>query len=568
MKKARKKEPWSAVVYTSVNPARKRCNNVPELQASMSQMMDDLCKAAGGDFSTDSVIVELVSEDCCDLTVVDLPGIIRTVTAGQSVDVIQQVNRLIKSYLVDKRTIILAIVPSNQDIATVDILERAQGVDPTGDRTVGVLTKPDLIGPGSEDEVLTVLTNIRKPLKLGYIMLKNRSQKELTEAITTAEAREREEQFFAKHAFWKNSDPKYFGIANLSDKLTNLLVHRIKIELSPMKIEVEKQLSTVRSELRSMASLGTAKTSGDRQKLLVSVIQEYVRQLTDGIRGEYRDRIFVRNADLRLYTAALRAMEAFKLKVLETSPAFKDEDYINSLAVQIEQLRGRELPGFLSTQAFYMCMSLYVDRWEEPMKEMLKEVRKIAQDAAGRLSDVLMAQFPALRDSIRFAASTVLSEIFDEILNTLDLVLEREKDPFTLNDFLQQWVNKLRFDGFSNAVDGVFDGLNPSAAAASGTNAWNAATKDEVFIGLRQWYRQTHSVSAMANAQDMCAILEAYWSLSMKRFVDNCCMVADKELLCKLPMAIQDHMYKYVRDDASLSVSSVPFRCFPTRGRV
>lgn len=45
-------------------------------------------------------------------------------------------------------------------------------VDPSGKRTIGVLTKPDLINPGGEGEVLEVLTNHRKPLKLGYVMVK------------------------------------------------------------------------------------------------------------------------------------------------------------------------------------------------------------------------------------------------------------------------------------------------------------------------------------------------------------------------------------------------------------
>ena len=54
-----------------------------------------------------------------------------------------------------------------------------------------------------------------------------------------------------------------------------------------MKLEVEKQLSSVRNELRGMSSLGVTKTSTDRQRLLVSIIQEYVRHLTDGIRGIY-----------------------------------------------------------------------------------------------------------------------------------------------------------------------------------------------------------------------------------------------------------------------------------------
>lgn len=76
-----------------------------------------------------------------------------------------------------------------QDIATVDILERAQGVDPVGERTVGVLTKTDLIGPGGEDEVLAVVNNVRKPLALGYVMLKNRSQRDLMDNISTQQAR-------------------------------------------------------------------------------------------------------------------------------------------------------------------------------------------------------------------------------------------------------------------------------------------------------------------------------------------------------------------------------------------
>jgi len=86
---------------------------------------------------------------------------------GQDASVIGQVNALIANYLKQDRTIVLAVVPANQDIATIDILERARFVDPEGVRTIGVLTKPDLVGPGSEGEVLTVLRNERKPLKLG-----------------------------------------------------------------------------------------------------------------------------------------------------------------------------------------------------------------------------------------------------------------------------------------------------------------------------------------------------------------------------------------------------------------
>ena len=53
-------------------------------------------------------------------------------------------------------------------------------------------------------------------------------------------------------------------------------------------------------------------------------------------------------------------------QVVATSPAFGDKQYVKELEAQMEQLRGRELPGFMSTQAFYMFMANYVDAWKGP----------------------------------------------------------------------------------------------------------------------------------------------------------------------------------------------------------
>lgn len=115
MKRARSGEPWSALVSTTVNTIPTSVSSVTELNVLMDKKMQELC-AGANNFSTESVVVELTSPDACDLTVVDLPGIIRTITAGQSVSAIEQVNRLIKNFLLDKRTIILAVIPANQVI--------------------------------------------------------------------------------------------------------------------------------------------------------------------------------------------------------------------------------------------------------------------------------------------------------------------------------------------------------------------------------------------------------------------------------------------------------------------
>ncbi len=112
MKRARAGEKWSSLVSTSLNPQQFPVRDVAELNSVMERLTNELC-AGSNNFSTESIIVELTSPDAFDLTVVDLPGIIRTVTAGQNVASIEQVNRLIKSFLSDKRTIILAVIPAN-----------------------------------------------------------------------------------------------------------------------------------------------------------------------------------------------------------------------------------------------------------------------------------------------------------------------------------------------------------------------------------------------------------------------------------------------------------------------
>jgi interferon-induced GTP-binding protein Mx len=103
----------------------------------------------------------------------------------------------------------------------------------------------------------------------------------------------------------------------------------------------------------------------------------------------------------------------------------------------------------------------------------------------GRLADVLIAQYPCLRQTIRTAASDLLSASLESAAAKMSEVLSREKDPFTMNDFLQQQVNKLKVDRFNQAVDSCFENAKTPASD------W-AGLKEEIYVSMRQWYRQTH----------------------------------------------------------------------------
>ena len=135
------------------------------------------------------ILIELVSLDVHDLTIIDLLCIVRTMWNGQLKTVVAGVDSLLLWNSDQTRTIILAVIPSNVDIATVDIIERASKADLEGERTVWVLTKPDMIGEGVEHEKVETLLNKKKPPKLGYIMVKNRSQKKIDDSVNLDNAK-------------------------------------------------------------------------------------------------------------------------------------------------------------------------------------------------------------------------------------------------------------------------------------------------------------------------------------------------------------------------------------------
>ena len=97
---------------------------------------------------------------------------------------------------------ILAVSPANVDLANSDALKVARSVDPRGLRTLGVLTKLDLMDAGTN--ALDVLTGRTYPLKLGFVGVVNRSQQDINVDLPMEDARKKEEDFFKGHPVYKN----------------------------------------------------------------------------------------------------------------------------------------------------------------------------------------------------------------------------------------------------------------------------------------------------------------------------------------------------------------------------
>ena len=101
------------------------------------------------DISTVPIIVKVHSKSVVDLTLVDLPGMTKIPTGEQPVDIERKILDLCFQYSMPKTAIIMAVSPANQDLANSDALKLARKVDPYGERTIGVITKIDLMDDGT-----------------------------------------------------------------------------------------------------------------------------------------------------------------------------------------------------------------------------------------------------------------------------------------------------------------------------------------------------------------------------------------------------------------------------------
>lgn len=121
----------------------------------------------------------------------------------------------------------LTVVPANVDVATQEILEIAKELDPQGDRTLGVLTKPDLVDVGAEKNILEMLNGNTLGIKLGWNIVRNPGQRDLDDGKV---GRYSEESFFRDETPWNTIDKDKAGVESLRVRLQDVLTRHIRNE--------------------------------------------------------------------------------------------------------------------------------------------------------------------------------------------------------------------------------------------------------------------------------------------------------------------------------------------------
>jgi hypothetical protein len=202
-------------------------------------------------FAKDTLSVEIQGPQRPQLTLVDLPGIIQSGTKDASEEDVSLVSAITEHYISQSRTICLAVVSATNDYANQPILNKVRPFDPKGDRTLGIITKPDRLPPGSgtEKASLQLAKNEDIFFKLGWHVLKNRSFEESSYSFLERNASEAD--YFWRSIF-SNLSPESIGIHSLTSRLSKLLFAHVQQEPPKLQEDLETALTDARRVLADM----------------------------------------------------------------------------------------------------------------------------------------------------------------------------------------------------------------------------------------------------------------------------------------------------------------------------
>uniref|UniRef100_A0A8C7LLW4 Uncharacterized protein n=2 Tax=Oncorhynchus mykiss TaxID=8022 RepID=A0A8C7LLW4_ONCMY len=336
----------------------------------------------------DLITLKITSSTVCDLSLIDLPGITRVAVKGQPEDIGVQINNLISEFIKNKITIILAVVPCNVDIATTEALKMAQQVDPEGTRTLAILTKPDLIDPGAEKNVLEIVHNRVIFLSMGYVIVKCRGQKQIDENMSITRAIEEELEFFQNHEHFRSLVREEKATTKcLAKKLTNALVKQIKTYLPQMSEKIKEQLGEVKNSLSKLEG-GPPLEPEEKRKYLIQVITDFNEQITQLSKGDIivEENLFVLMR--KEFTQWMKCLENDKSNYHKVVQQVVDE--------YDQEHRGSELPGFSNYRVFQHVVQKLVAELKRPAMSTLQKIRDMVQKQFDHLSSESFKNYPYL----------------------------------------------------------------------------------------------------------------------------------------------------------------------------
>lgn len=216
-----------------------------------------------------------------NLTLIDLPGLTKVPIGDQPVDIEAQIKGMINQFIRKETCLILAVTPANTDLANSDALKLAKEVDPQGIRTIGVITKLDLMDDGTDAR--DILENKLLPLRRGYIGVVNRSQRDIEGRKDIHAALAAERKFFLSHPSYRHIAER-LGTPFLQRTLNQQLTNHIRETLPSLRDKLQKQMLALEKDVEQYKHFRPDDPS-IKTKAMLQMIQQLQSDFERAIEG-------------------------------------------------------------------------------------------------------------------------------------------------------------------------------------------------------------------------------------------------------------------------------------------
>jgi len=426
--------------------------------AGVPQLIKEARAAMGlsGDAVCDDVLrLEITGPDLPHLTLVDLPGLIADAKDPKDIELVEN---MVREYMKNPRSIILAIVSAQSDKQVQKVLRLAREYDPHGDRTVGVITKPDMLkkyrGSVAERNYVDMAKNqdpVSK-LRLGWHVVRNADWDEKQEH-SQFNRDESEREIFSQMP-WNQLSGWQLGIVSLRDELTKHLFNQICSELPRVVKDIEQEEAECAKELKDLGE--SRSTSKDQRKYLLGISDRFEKLVGAGLDGHWTFDPIFNSESMRLRAQIRNLNDAFDQTMRLKGHAFKypppihygprkpsssdpnpmvasRADLLGKVNKILKSGRGQELPGMFDP---ILVTDIFREQSENWQDLACQHVEKAWQVTNQFLQNLLFNIAPARTGT----AEAVLNEIISK-----EMLSRKEKLDAKVSELMLPYVKNMPF---------------------------------------------------------------------------------------------------------------------------
>ncbi|XP_041826447.1 dynamin-1a isoform X8 [Melanotaenia boesemani] len=404
--------------------------------------------------------LRVYSPHVLNLTLVDLPGMTKVPVGDQPTDIEFQIKDMLMQFVTKENCLMLAVSPANSDLANSDALKIAKEVDPQGMRTIGVITKLDLMDEGTDAK--DILENKLLPLRRGYIGVVNRSQKDIDgrKDINAAIAAER--KFFLSHPAYRHLADR-MGTPYLQKILNQQLTNHIRDTLPSLRAKLQSQLLSIEKEVEEYKNFRPDDPSR-KTKALLQMVQQFSVDFEKCIEGSGDQ---IDTAELSGGARINRIFhERFPFELVKME--FDEKELRKEISYAIKNIHGIRTGLFTPDMAFETIVKRQIGKIKEPCTKCVDMVITELVNTVRQCTKKL-AQYPMLREEME---RIVTQHIRDRENRTKDQVL-------LLIDIELSYMNTNHEDfiGFANAQQRI-NQISKKKAAGN---------QDEIMVIRKGW---------------------------------------------------------------------------------